>query len=55
MNEREILETTKIYSIAGLLKESEVVKNQRPFRSPHSTISNVAMVGGGANTTARGR
>jgi len=47
MNEKEILETTKIYSIAGLLKESEVVKNQRPFRSPHSTISNVAMVGGG--------
>ena len=47
MNEREILETTKIYSIAGLLKESEVLKNQRPFRSPHSTISNVAMVGGG--------
>lgn len=47
MNEKEILETTKIYSIAGLLKENEVVKNQRPFRSPHHTISDVAMVGGG--------
>ena len=47
MNEKEILEITKIYSVAGLLKESEVVKNQRPFRSPHSTTSNVAMVGGG--------
>jgi magnesium chelatase family protein len=47
MNDKEILEVTKIYSVAGLLKRDEIIKNQRPFRSPHHTISDVAMVGGG--------
>lgn len=43
----EILEVTKIYSVAGLLRENEYLKYQRPFRSPHHIISDVAMVGGG--------
>ena len=47
MNKEEILEVTKIYSVAGLLKQNEYLKNKRPFRSPHHTTSDVAMVGGG--------
>ena len=44
----EALETTKIYSVAGKLpKESSLITN-RPFRSPHHTISDVALVGGGS-------
>lgn len=44
---REALETTKIHSVAGLLKESDALIYQRPFRSPHHTVSDVALVGGG--------
>lgn len=44
----EILEITKIHSIAGNLKNRTVI-NKRPFRSPHHTISEVALVGGGRN------
>jgi len=45
----EALETTKIYSVAGCLaKDSSLVSN-RPFRSPHHTISDVALVGGGSH------
>lgn len=47
MTLREALETTKIHSVAGKLKETGLM-NQRPFRSPHHTISNVALVGGGS-------
>ena len=43
----EALQTTKIYSVAGMLKEN-IIK-QRPFRSPHHTVSAVGMIGGGAN------
>jgi len=43
----EILEVTKIYSVAGLLSNHEPFVNIRPFRSPHHTASNVALVGGG--------
>lgn len=47
LNIQEALETTKIHSVAGkLIKESSLV-SIRPFRSPHHTISDVALVGGG--------
>lgn len=44
----ESLETTKIHSVAGKIGGNTSLMAQRPFRSPHHTISNVAMVGGGA-------
>jgi magnesium chelatase family protein len=43
----EALETTKIHSVAGKLPENATLVNKRPFRSPHHTISDVALVGGG--------
>lgn len=43
----EALETTKIHSVAGKLPENSSLINKRPFRSPHHTISDVALVGGG--------
>ncbi|MEK7142768.1 MAG: YifB family Mg chelatase-like AAA ATPase [Patescibacteria group bacterium] len=43
----EILEVTKIYSVVGLLSTAEPLVNHRPFRAPHHTTSNVALVGGG--------
>ena len=46
MTEQEILEVTKIYSIAGLLKENQPYIGERPFRAPHHTTSDIAMVGG---------
>ena len=45
----EALETTKIHSVAGKLPENSTLVAKRPFRSPHHTISDVALVGGGAN------
>ncbi|MCB0444792.1 MAG: YifB family Mg chelatase-like AAA ATPase, partial [Gelidibacter sp.] len=48
MTIREALETTKIHSVAGRVKEHTGLMAQRPFRSPHHTISNVALVGGGS-------
>ena len=45
---QESLETTKIHSVAGKLTGETSLMTQRPFRSPHHTISNVAMVGGGS-------
>jgi len=44
----ECIETTKIHSVCGLLKESNKIITQRPFRSPHHTISNIALIGGGS-------
>ena len=44
---QEALETTKIHSVAGKLPENSSLVNKRPFRSPHHTISDVALVGGG--------
>jgi len=41
------LETTKIHSVAGKLPENSTLISKRPFRSPHHTISDVALVGGG--------
>ena len=45
----ESLETTKIHSVAGKLSKNDSLIAIRPFRSPHHTISQVAMVGGGTN------
>ena len=44
---RESLETTKIHSVAGTLPAGSALMTKRPFRSPHHTISDVALVGGG--------
>lgn len=46
---QEALETTKIHSVAGKLSHGSMLMTQRPFRSPHHTISPVALVGGGSN------
>ena len=45
----ESLETTKIHSIAGILPPGEALVTVRPFRSPHHTISDAALVGGGVS------
>jgi magnesium chelatase family protein len=45
----ESLETTKIHSVAGKLSAADALVTIRPFRSPHHTISDVALVGGGGN------
>ena len=47
LSEEESLDTTKIYSAAGLLKESASLITSRPFRSPHHTVSATALCGGG--------
>lgn len=44
----EALETTKIHSVAGRMRQGEALLATRPFRSPHHTISDVALVGGGS-------
>ncbi len=48
MSLQEALETTKIHSVVGRVKDNVGLMAQRPFRSPHHTISNVALVGGGS-------
>jgi len=45
----EALETTKIHSVAGKMQKNASLISVRPFRSPHHTISDVALVGGGVN------
>ena len=47
MNTDEALDVTKIYSVSGLLPTDTPLIRQRPFRSPHHTISNAGLVGGG--------
>ncbi|MCK4273820.1 MAG: YifB family Mg chelatase-like AAA ATPase, partial [Dehalococcoidales bacterium] len=47
MTNDETLEVTKIYSVSGLLPSDTPLVRQRPFRSPHYTISNAGLVGGG--------
>jgi magnesium chelatase family protein len=49
LNLHEALETTKIHSVSGLLGLNASLVSERPFRSPHHTISDVALVGGGSN------
>ena len=48
MSLKEALETTKIHSVSGRMREHSGLMAERPFRSPHHTISDVALVGGGA-------
>lgn len=48
MTEAEALEVTKIYSIVGLLPQADSVMLERPFRSPHHSISGSALLGGGS-------
>ena len=45
----EALETTKVHSVAGKLGKDASLMTQRPYRAPHHTISDVALVGGGGN------
>jgi magnesium chelatase family protein len=47
LNLHEALETTKIHSVAGKINKNTSLLSARPFRSPHHTISDVALVGGG--------
>ena len=49
LSESEMLETTKIYSYLGKFNQQNDLIFKPPFRSPHHTISNVALVGGGSN------
>ena len=51
LNQEEALETSKIYSVMGLLKPGQGLLAQRPFRAPHHTISDAGLIGGG--TTPR--
>ena len=44
----EALETTKIHSVAGILAKDKAVVTERPFRSPHHTVSDAALIGGGS-------
>lgn len=44
---KESIEITKIYSITGLLPNKKALINTRPFRAPHHTVSNTALIGGG--------
>lgn len=46
MTDEEIIETTKIYSVSGMLSKDNPIVNKRPFRSPHHTATQVALVGG---------
>jgi len=48
MNLEEALETTKVHSVMGVLRTNQGIVRQRPFRSPHHTTSDVAVVGGGS-------
>jgi len=47
MTFEEALETTKIHSVAGILSSARALVTERPFRSPHHTISDAALIGGG--------
>jgi len=48
LSKEEVLQATKIYSVAGLLKAGKSIVTARPFRSPHHTASAVSLVGGGS-------
>lgn len=48
MTFEEALDTTKIHSIAGILAKDQAIITERPFRNPHHTVSDAALVGGGS-------
>jgi magnesium chelatase family protein len=48
MTPAEVLQTTQIHSVAGLLKNADGIITQRPFRAPHHTASDIAIIGGGS-------
>ena len=48
LTRKEQLEVSKIYSVCGLLADSRTLLQERPFRSPHHTISSSALIGGGS-------
>src|SRR5712692_4692757 len=48
MSLEEAIETTRIHSVAGTLEDSRGLVGTRPFRSPHHTISDAGLIGGGA-------
>ena len=50
----EALETTRIHSVAGLLQKGAGLLSQRPFRSPHHTVSDAGLIGGGSGTPRPG-
>lgn len=54
MTLEEALETTRIHSVAGLLPPGQALVTERPFRAPHHTISDAALVGGGMSTIRAG-
>ena len=43
----EAIETTKIFSVVGLLEKDQALVTRRPFRAPHHTISDAGLIGGG--------
>jgi len=49
MTMEESFETTRIHSVAGFIKTEESLVRERPFRSPHHTISDIGLIGGSAN------
>lgn len=49
MTLEEALEATRVHSIAGLLNDRQALVLNRPFRSPHHTVSDIGLLGGGAN------
>ena len=48
LNFEEAIETTKIHSVAGIIPKGQPLITERPFRSPHHTVSDAALVGGGS-------
>ena len=54
LSKEEAIETTKVYSVTGKLESRSGFVKQRPFRSPHHTISDVALIGGGRGIPSPG-